>query len=121
MRTIETIFREIEGVPDFAMHSINSVHYTNGHGDTPLHIVSYWGDCEAISILVANGANINATGESGFTALHCAAQMNKPEAIQLLLKLGAKPDIHDSNNLIPLELAKILKLSEAVKVLTCGI
>ena len=47
MRTIETIFREIEGVPDFAMYSINSVHYTNGYGDTPLHIVSYWGDCEA--------------------------------------------------------------------------
>lgn len=117
MRTIETIFREIESVPDFAMHSIKSVHYTNGYGDTPLHIVSYWGDCEAISILVANGANINATGESGFTPLHCATQMNKPEAIQLLLRLGAESNIPDSANLSPLELAKILELSEAVKAL----
>ncbi len=120
MRTIETIFKEIENAPDFAMHNIDSVHYKNGYGDTPLHIVCYWGDCEAISIIVSAGADINAIGESGFTPLHCATQMNKTEAIQLLLSLGAKPDIPDNDNLIPLDLAEILELSEATHALTHG-
>jgi hypothetical protein len=39
MRDIETIFREIENVPDFTGHNIDSVKYTNDYGDTPLHIV----------------------------------------------------------------------------------
>lgn len=92
MRSVEDIFREVEGVPDFVSHHIDSVNYRNGYGDTTLHIVSLWGDCEAIDILVSAGADINAQGENGSTPLHYAAQMDKPEAILLLRRLGASTD-----------------------------
>lgn len=113
MRTIEDLYKEIESVADFAGHRINSVNYSNGYGDTPLHIVCNWGDCEAIEILVAAGADINAVGETGFTPLHCAAEQNKPKAISKLLALGAK-STKDSNGQTPLELAQILGNMEAV-------
>ncbi len=113
MRNIEGLFREIEMVPDFSGHTITSVNYRNGYGDTPLHIVCNWGDCEAIEILVAEGADVNAIGEAGFTPLHCAAEQNKPLAISKLLALGAIPGKNDHGQ-TPLELAQILSNKEAI-------
>lgn len=116
MNRIDEIFRKIESVPDFAGHTIDSVHYCNGYGDTPLHIVSSWGDTEAIELFVASGADINAQGETGFTPLHCAAEQNKPQAIKLLMSLGAK-QFQDSNGDLPIELATTLDNSEAKNAL----
>lgn len=113
MRTIEHIFKDIESVPDYAGHRITSVDYRNGYGDTPLHIVSNWGDCEAIELLASSSADLNAVGETGFTPLHCAVEQNKIEAIKLLLLLGAK-SIQDANGQTPIELAKILGNTEAI-------
>lgn len=114
MRTIQSIFREIESVPDFIGHRITSVNYRNGYGDTPLHIVSGWGDCEAIQILVDAGADINSRGETGFTALHCAAEQNRPEAIRLLSSLGAEV-VDDEDGNTPLVLAALLKNTDAME------
>ncbi|WP_313465097.1 ankyrin repeat domain-containing protein [Pseudomonas nitroreducens] len=104
MRSLEDIFSEIATVPDFFEHRIDSVHYRNGYGDTPLHIVSCWGDCEAIKVLVAAGADIDAPGEHGFTPLHCAVEQDHPEAVALLLELGAKLN-PDADGLTPAEIA----------------
>ncbi|MCP4089028.1 MAG: ankyrin repeat domain-containing protein [Gammaproteobacteria bacterium] len=113
MKEIEQIYKEVETTPDFTGHKITSINYTNGYGDTPLHIVANWGDCEAIQVLVSAGSNINAIGESGFTPLHCAAEQNKPEAIKLLIQLGASTDI-SADSQTPLELALSLNNNEAV-------
>lgn len=116
MRDIGEIFKEIENVPDFMGHNITDVSYRNGYGDTPLHIVSNWGDCEAIDILVSAGADINAIGETGYTPLHCAAEQNRPEAVAKLLQLGAKI-LEDEDGLTPLELANITDSRDAADVL----
>jgi ankyrin repeat protein len=113
MRTVEQIYRQVETVPDFMGHTVSSVDYRNGYGDTPLHIVSGWGDCKAIEILAASGANLNAIGESGFTPLHCAAEQNSPEAVIQLLKLGAILTA-DTTGQSPLELAIILEHKEVI-------
>ncbi|GAB2880968.1 ankyrin repeat domain-containing protein [Microbulbifer echini] len=113
MRDIEIIFREIENVPDFTGHNIDSLKYTNGYGDTPLHIVSSCGKREASGISVSAGANVDAIGESGFTPLDCAAEQNKPDGVVFLRRLGAKT-IHDSGGETPLELAFSLGNKEAV-------
>lgn len=120
MRTIEDIYKEIESAPDFAGHRVTSVGYRNGCGDTPLHIVSNWGDCEAIELLVSSSADLNAVGKTGFTPLHCAVEQNKTEAIKLLLQLGAKI-IPDANGQTPLELAKILGNTEATNAFSKNI
>ncbi|WP_444916872.1 ankyrin repeat domain-containing protein [Microbulbifer sp. JMSA003] len=98
------------------MHQIDSVYYRNGYGDTPLHIASYRGDCEAITILIETGADIDAIGVSGFTPLHCASQMDNPDAIRLLGRLGAKV-IKDVGGESPLELAQSLGNKKATNAL----
>lgn len=120
MRDIEAIFKEVEEVPDFTGHKIDSVLYRNGYGDSPLHIVANWGDSEAIEILVSAGADINAKGETGFTPLHCAAEQNRPAAILKLLQLGAKI-LENDDGKTPLELAKSLENIEAINVLVKSI
>lgn len=116
MNEIEKLFKKIESVPDFFGHTIDSVNYRNGYGDTPLHIVSGWGDTEAIELLIASGADVNAQGETGFTSLHCAAEQNKPQAIKLLISLGAK-HILDNNGDLPIDLATTLNNGEAISAL----
>jgi len=113
---MEELFKKIESVPDFAGHIIDGVNYQNGYGDTPLHIVSSWGDTDAINLLVSSGANINAQGETGFTPLHCAVEQDHPKALRALLSLGAK-SIKDSNGDTPIDLAKSLQHNECINVL----
>ena len=120
MSEIEQIFKRIESVADFSGHRIDSVSYKNGYGDTPLHVVSSWGDCEAIKLLVAAGSDINAVGETGFTPLHCASEQNHPEAVALLLSLGALT-IEDQNGETPQSLAKLLGNKEAFNAFSAHI
>lgn len=116
MRSIESIYDQVRSVPDFSGLPVVSVDCRNGYGDTPLHIVSCWGDCEAIDILVEAGADLNAVGESGFTPLHYAVEQNKLDAIAKLLQLGSTLDCaSDAGN--PVELAKLLGHMEAISVL----
>ncbi|MDN6858087.1 ankyrin repeat domain-containing protein [Pseudomonas sp. CAN2814] len=119
MRTLKEIFTEIESVPDYFGHQISSVDYQNGWGDTPLHIVSCWGDCEAIKMLVEAGADINKPGETGFTPLHCAVEQDHPQAVALLLALGAKA-LPDANGLLPSDLARLLNHDDVLKLLNAG-
>ncbi len=118
MRSVEEILREVEKVPDYYGHTVTSVHYKNGWGDMPLHIVSVWGDCEAIKALVAAGADINAPGETGFTPLHCAAMHNHADAVRLLLSLGAEI-VKDREGHTPTDLAEFLE-REAIRLILHG-
>ena len=113
MISLADLFKKVESVPDFSGHVIDSVNYRNGYGDTPLHIVSVWGDTEAITLLVGNGADINAKGEAGYTPLHFAAEQNRPEAIKLLLSLGAAQITNDDGELA-IELAESVNNKEAI-------
>ncbi len=116
MRTLKDIFEEIQSVPDFFGHQIDSVNYKNDYGDTPLHVVANWGDCEAIELLLEAGADINSIGERGYTPLHCASEQNHPKAILLLLSVGAKIQ-SDDDGYSPIEIAQLLENVEAIKVL----
>ncbi len=116
MRSLEDIFLEVEAEPDFLHHKIDSVDYKNDYGDTPLHVVSHWGDCEAIHMLAEAGANINAKGERGYTPLHCASEQNHFKAIKLLLALGVDIQL-DDDGYSPLALAELLENTEAIEAL----
>jgi ankyrin repeat protein len=62
-------------------------------GDTPLHVFAWRNDLEAVEILIAAGADVNAKGEMDETALHIAITQQNIPMIQALLKAGARDDI----------------------------
>lgn len=60
------------------------------------------GDVEIAEILIAHGADVNATNADGSTALHNAAWSGQEEIVKLLLSKGAHPDPKRSDGLTPL-------------------
>lgn len=62
-------------------------------GWTPLHDAAYSDSAEAVSLLIAAGANVNKKANSGATPLCFAAQENAPNATRILLRAGADPSV----------------------------
>lgn len=63
------------------------------------------GDKQAISSLLKNHADVNATQSDGATALHWAAYENDAETTALLLRAGAKVNARNDLGVTPLALA----------------
>ncbi|HEX7137157.1 MAG TPA: YbhB/YbcL family Raf kinase inhibitor-like protein, partial [Vicinamibacterales bacterium] len=65
-------------------------------GTTPL-IAAAGGDCaDAVDVLLAHGANVNATNSDGWTALIKATAAGYPDVVKRLLAKGADITIEDS-------------------------
>ena len=79
----------------------------SGDGFTPLHLAAFWGKHEAVALLLARGADVDARGE-GFmtgTALHSAASGRHLEAARALLEAGADPNARQEGGFTPLHAA----------------
>ena len=65
---------------------------------TPLHLAALRNKCNALSLLLRLGAEINAIeSRVGQTALHIAARLGHAETVSLLLERGCDPNILDAN------------------------
>jgi ankyrin repeat protein len=60
-------------------------------GSTTLMLAAKIAGPEMIKLLIAKGANVNATGPKGHTALIFAAYNGQLETVKLLLAAGANP------------------------------
>jgi hypothetical protein len=78
------------------------------------------GDEQAVSALLANGADVNETTGGGQTALILAVIFGRTNLVKLLIKAGADPDQRDNLGLNALEWAQRRGLTEAVAILTNG-
>ncbi|KAJ1463904.1 ankyrin repeat-containing domain protein, partial [Baffinella frigidus] len=58
-------------------------------GDSPLQFAAILGLVRIVSLLVSNGANVNAVNGRRFSSLHLAVQMNRIPVVRLLLFKGA--------------------------------
>lgn len=74
---------------------------------TPLHSALARNDLPVVELLVAHGADVNATQQGGYTPLHEAAQNGNLEATILLLSHGAKINAKTENGKTPLALTMI--------------
>ena len=65
----------------------------NPFANQPLHAAAAGRHVEICRLLVAAGADVNATQHGGFTPLHEAAQHGDDEMVELFLSAGADPAI----------------------------
>jgi ankyrin repeat protein len=72
---------------------------------TDLHLAAQAGDVEAISRLVAAGADVNARDEYGNTPLKYASAEPGLAAVRQLIKLGADANLGDDRGVTPLHCA----------------
>lgn len=107
VRTLSEVLQQVAAVPDYAGVEVTDANTLGLFSSTPLHVAAVWGDCEAISLLAANGARINQRGEHGFTALMEAVAQGHLEASNLLASLGAEPIRNDKGHL-PSEYADLM-------------
>ncbi|KAL9596443.1 MAG: hypothetical protein Q9219_005793 [cf. Caloplaca sp. 3 TL-2023] len=62
----------------------------NAWGKTALHAAAYRGHKEMLQILIAAGADLEATGTDGQTPLYLAAKQKQEHIVEALLKAGAQ-------------------------------
>lgn len=84
---------------------------------TPLHDAVAAGDMEAVTSLLANGANVNEIAH-GRTPLHEAVRQDDPEMVEFLIASGADVNAKDVLDFTPQELADHLDKVEAYAVLS---
>ena len=60
-------------------------------GQTALHHACGGGNVEAVSLLLAAGANKDAVSDSGYTPLHMACRCRHAKVVRLLLEAGVRP------------------------------
>ncbi|XP_006730213.1 ankyrin repeat domain-containing protein 35 [Leptonychotes weddellii] len=61
----------------------------NLNGQSPFHLAASKGLTECLTILLANGADINSKNEDGSTALHLATISCQPQCVKVLLQVRA--------------------------------
>ncbi|GAB1287884.1 Ankyrin repeat domain 35 [Apodemus speciosus] len=77
----------------------------DSNGQSPFHLAASKGLTECLTILLANGADINSKNEDGSTALHLATISCQPQCVKVLLQHGANEDAVDIENRSPLHWA----------------
>lgn len=74
-------------------------------GDTPLHVMTWRQDRDAVQLLLEAGAEVDAVGDMDQTPLHVATMQQDEAIAELLLRAGADPGIRSEFGDTPRELA----------------
>ena len=76
-------------------------------GDKEYRVVGTLDNTDCIKLLIAAGANINATDKDGNTPLHWAADGGRLANTRLLISMGANPNATNNKGRTPLDVAKV--------------
>ena len=91
----------------------SSANSCNQMGQTALHVAAIWGAMKCGTILLDNGANVNARNQlSGGTPLMMAAQRDRAEFAALLLSRGANSMLEDNRGMFAYQFARDETLRE---------
>ena len=86
-------------------------------GQTRLHAAARQGRVDAVEVLLARGANINARDRWGWTPLSAAVQADEMETAKLLIAKGGDVDVKNNDGYAAANLAALLGKSEMVRLL----
>jgi ankyrin repeat protein len=101
----------------FISHGVNVNARTRVLRETPLWLATVTGNEDAIPLLLAHGANINATNKKGQTILMMAAGDGQNKDVQLLLDDGANINIRAKDGSTALSFATSNNRPETVALL----
>ncbi len=74
-------------------------------GYTPLHVASQIGDPTLFTLLINNGADVNARDDEDYTALHYVAEADHSNFVKTLIDNGANVNAKNEFGDTPLDLA----------------
>lgn len=115
--TLQDVLRQCASTGSWGGEPIESLEQRNFLGDTPLHTVCSWGECEPVQCLLDAGADIDASGDQGCTPLFNAIGSGNAKLVALLIGRGASPAARNEWGSTPTEYARSVGASADVQAL----
>lgn len=94
-RTVEELLQSVSDIlfPEDAGERLVAIDSRGPEGDTPLHVMAWRNDLDAVEMLIRAGADVNAVGDMGETPLHVAVSQGNTSVIAAMVAAGARDDI----------------------------
>ncbi len=100
-------FGDLDRLSELLGEDPNLIDAMSGDGFTPLHLAAFFGQTDAVRLLLARGAasDVAGTGWMTGTPLHAAAAGSHASIVHLLLEAGADPNTRQRHGHTPLHSA----------------
>ncbi|HEX3299529.1 MAG TPA: ankyrin repeat domain-containing protein [Actinomycetota bacterium] len=100
-------FGDLDRLTELLAEDPELVDAMSGDGFTPLHLAAFFGQTDAVRLLLARGATVdrNGTGWMTGTPLHAAASGSHAGVVRMLLDAGADPNNRQRHGYTPLHSA----------------
>ena len=100
-------FGDLDRLTELLAEDPELVDAMSGDGFTPLHLAAFFGQADAVRLLLARGASVdrNGTGWMTGTPLHAAASGSHATVVRMLLDAGADPNNRQRHGYTPLHSA----------------
>ena len=112
-------FGDLDRLSELLATDPDLVNATSGDGFTPLHLAAFFGQTDAVRLLLARGAEPDVRGQGWMTgtALSAAAAGGHTAIVLLLLEVGVDPNVQQAQGFTPLHAAAQNADLEAVRAL----
>ena len=100
-------FGDLDRLSELLATDPDLVNATSGDGFTPLHLAAFFGQTDAVRLLLARGAEPDVRGQGWMTgtALSAAAAGGHTAIVVLLLEVGVDPNVQQAQGFTPLHAA----------------
>jgi|1186.fasta_scaffold01887_5 ankyrin repeat protein len=112
-------FGDLDRLTELLADDPELVDAMSGDGFTPLHLAAFFGQADAVRLLLARGASAdrNGTGWMTGTPLHAAASGSHASVVRILVDAGADPNSRQRHGYTPLHSAAANGDLESVEAL----
>ena len=112
-------FGDLDRLSELLATEPDLVNAASGDGFTPLHLAAFFGQTDAVRLLLARGAEPDVRGQGWMTgtALSAAAAGGHTAIVLLLLEVGVDPNVQQAQGFTPLHAAAQNADLEAVRAL----